>query len=172
MEERRRIVGLEWRAGDMSGPGMLTGVAMRYGDTASLPWGRERFEPRSIVTAPDGVILNWQHDRSRPLARFPDGGLELVDGAEGLSIRAAIADTQAGRDAVALVRAGVARGLSVEFRADQERLEDGVRIVQRATLAGIAVVDDGAYDSAVVEAERARRRPGRAPAPREVWGWW
>ena len=176
VEERRRIVGVEWRAGAMDGPGILSGVAMRFGDTAVLPWGRERFEPGSLSADPDGVILNVQHDRGRPLSRFPDGGLELEFRADALEVRAAVADTTDGRDAVALVRAGVLRGLSVEFRADAERLVDGVRVVTRARLSGIAVVDDGAYDAATVAAERARMRSNRkgqsARGPAGEWGWW
>ena len=168
--EFRRVVGVEWRAGAMDGPGELRGVAMRFGDVAELPWGRERFDPGSLTAAADGVILNVQHERGRPLARFPDGGLELDFDAAELRIRARVADTSDGRDTVALVRAGVLRGLSVEFRPDDERLEDGVRIVTRARLSGIAVVDDGAYDTATVNAYRARARDiGQTRGPSIWW---
>ena len=175
-EERRRIVGVEWRAGAMDGPGTLSGVALRFGSVATLPWGRERFEQGALVADPAGVILNVQHDRGRPLARFPDGGLELDFGRDALQIRAAVADTSAGRDAVALVRAGVLRGLSVEFRAEDERQVDGVRVVTRARLSGIGVVDDGAYDDTMVAAARARMRSNgkgqSARGPAGAWGWW
>ena len=45
----------------------ISGVAMRYGDVAKLPWGdKERFEPGAFgnVGSKD-VILNFQHDRKR-----------------------------------------------------------------------------------------------------------
>ena len=161
MLEIRHLAGIEWRADPASGPGELRGLAMRYGDTAELPWGRERFEPGSLVPATAGVILNRQHDRGRPLARWPEGGLSLTPMAQGLAIRAKVADTAEGRDTVALVRQGVLRGLSVEFIPEAERSEGGVRVITRAKLTGVAVVDDGAYDEAVVEAMRARVRKTR-----------
>ena len=63
----------------------LSGVAMRYGSIAKLPWGPERFAPAAFgdVKAAD-VILNFQHDRSRPLARTGGGGLLLTDTPEAL----------------------------------------------------------------------------------------
>lgn len=177
-EERRRIVGVEWRAGDLQGPGILEGVAMRFGEVATLPWGRERFAVGSLSADSGGVILNAQHDRARPLARYPDGGLELRFADDALRIRARVADTSAGRDTVALVRAGVLQGLSVEFRAEDERLDDGVRVVKRALLTGVGVVDDGAYDSTTIAAMRGRqaehdaaRRLARQPFDIGM-GWW
>ena len=109
--------------------------------------------------------------RTRAAARaLPGCGLELDFDAAELRIRARVADTSDGRDTVALVRAGVLRGLSVEFRPDDERLEDGVRIVTRARLSGIAVVDDGAYDTATVNAYRARARDiGQTRGPSIWW---
>ena len=146
------------------GPGRtLEGVAVRYGDTATLPWGRERFEPGAFgdVAASD-VILNVAHDRSRPIARTGGAGLALVDTSERLAIRADVPPTQDGDDALALVRAGVLRGLSVEFRAVAERIEGGVRVIERAVLSAIGIVDTPAYPASEVE---ARRRKGSVPNP-------
>lgn len=164
METERRVTlgGLEWRAGDVaSGPGMLRGVAMRFGAVARLPWGREQFEPGSLEPDPAGVILNRQHDRGRPLARHPDGGLDIAVSPTVVSVRARVADTTDGRDTVALVRAGVMRGLSVEFTPEDEAMVDGVRVIKRAVLHGVAVVDDGAYPDSVVQAMRARKISNR-----------
>lgn len=157
-EEYRRIVGIEWRADPQSGPGELRGDVMRYGEVAKLPWGTERFEPRSLYFDSDGVVLNRQHDRGRPLARHPDGGLTLEMSDAGVTMRARIADTVDGRDTVALVRQRVLRGLSVEFVPEEERYDRDLRIVTRARLVGIGVVDTGAYDGALVEAMRMKVR--------------
>lgn len=165
VETRRLPVDLEWRAGDLKGPGTLSGVVLRYGDTADLPWGRERFE-RGALAAGD-VLLNVQHDRGRPLARYPGGGLELELGADAVSMRATLPDTSDARDLAALVRAGVMRGLSVEFRPVDERIEAGVRVVSRAALTGIAVVDEPAYPDSQIAAMRAAMRP----APRRWRSW-
>ena len=156
MNEIRHLMGIEWRADPANGPGELIGAAMRFGDVADLPWGRERFEPRSIHYATGGVILNRQHDRGRPLARFPEGGLTLDMSDSALTMRARVADTTEGRDTVALVRSGVLRGLSVEFIPEKERSEGDLRVIERAKLIGVAVVDDGAYSAATVSAMRAR----------------
>ena len=145
------------------GPGRtLEGVALRYGDTATLPWGEERFEPGAFgdVAAAD-VILNLAHDRTRPIARTGGAGLALLDTAERLAIRADVPPTQDGDDALSLVRAGVLRGLSIEFRAVAERIEGGVRVIERAVLSAIGIVDTPAYPASEVEARR--RKGGAAP---------
>jgi len=146
------------------GPGRtLEGVAVRYGDTATLPWGRERFEPGAFgdVAGAD-VILNVQHDRTRPIARTGGAGLALVDTSERLAMRAELPVTREADDALALVRAGVLRGLSVEFRAVAERIEGGVRVIERAVLSAVGLVDTPVYPASEVE---ARRRKGSVPNP-------
>ena len=143
----------------------LSGVAVRYGDTARLPWGRERVEAGAFAPVGD-VILNAQHERAAPLARV-GAGLTLDDTAERLAFSAELPATRAADDVLALVRAGVMRGASVEMRVTAERFESGVRVVERATLAAIAIVDTAAYPQSEVEARRAAMpRPGPR---RRVW---
>ena len=150
--ERRRV---ELR----HGPGrIVTGVAMRYGTVARLPWGEERIEAGAFAPLGD-VVLNSFHDRTTPLARTDGAGLTLDDTAERLAISAELPPTQAADDVLALVRAGIMRGLSIEFRAVAERIEGGVRVIERAVLSGIGVVDTPAYPDSEVEARR--RRGGR-----------
>ena len=140
----------------------VSGVLLRYGDTASLPWGRERFEPGAFgdVSRAD-VILNSSHERGRPLARTGGGGLELIDTREALNIRATLPITQDANDTIALIRGGVLRGLSLEFKAIAERMEGQTRIVERAELRGLAVVDRPAYSDSLVTARAELRRGGR-----------
>ena len=157
VERRVTLGGVEWRAGDVrEGPGVLSGVALRFGSVARLPWGREQFQPGSIALDPAGVWLNRQHQRARALARHPEGGLDVAVSPTVVTVRARVADTTDGRDTVALVRAGVMRGLSVEFTPEDEEVKDGVRIIKRAVLHGVAVVDDPAYDDTTITAMRAR----------------
>lgn len=146
----------EFRFAELRASGRtLAGTAMRYGDTADVFGMKERFETGSIVPASDGVILNLQHDRARPLARSGGGGLELRDSADALGIEATLPMTREADDALELVRAGVLRGLSVEFEVLRERFVDGVRIVSRAILTGIGLVDRPAYPQSVVEARQS-----------------
>lgn len=132
----------------------LEGVAVRYGERS--PTWNERFEPGAFgdVAAAD-VILNRQHDRSRPLARTGGGGLVLEDGPDALRMAASLPDVAEARDAAALVAAGVLRGLSVEFVPMAKRMEAGVRVIERARLAGLAVVDRPGYEGATVAARGA-----------------
>ncbi len=140
----------------------LTGVAMKYGAGGVKNGQRERFEPGSLIPKGD-VILNAHHDRARPLARTGGGGLELRDSAASLAIEATLPNTRDADDTIALVEAGILRGLSVEFRALSERREAGVRVIEKAELFGVAVVDTGAYPDATVAARSADE--DTAPSP-------
>ena len=135
--------------------GSLEGTAMQYGDVATLPWGKERFEAGAFGDSLGDVILVRDHRRDSPLARTEGGGLELVDTAQSLEVRAVLPDTGDARDTLELVRRKVLRGLSVGFVAIRERVEAGVRIVSQARIDHIAVVDRPAYPSAVIEARSA-----------------
>ena len=74
---------------------------------------------------------------------------------------ATLPETRDCDDVLTLVRAKVLRGLSVEFHTLAERLESLTRVVHRASLRGMAVVDRPAYPGSGVE---ARRR-----GPRKTW---
>ena len=152
---------VEWRE-SATGPGRVDGIAIRYHDEAQLPGFRERFQAGAFgdVTTFD-VIANVQHDRGRPLARTGGGGLALVDGPDALRATLDLPDTRDGHDAATLLRRGVLRGYSLEFRVDAERFEGGVRIVERAALRGLALVDRPAYGESVAAiAERAAAAEG------------
>ena len=94
------------------------------------------------------------------LARTGGGGLVLEDGPEALQMRAELPETTAASDTLALVKAGVLRGLSVEMHPHQERQVSGVRSISKARLSGLSVVDSGAFDGAVVEARAEVRAEG------------
>ena len=141
---------------------VLSGSAVRYGDVATLPFGRERFQAgASPGVATSDVILNASHDRGRPLARTGGGGLVLTDTAKELSIRADLAPTREADDTLTLVRAGVLRGISLEFIARSERREGNVRVIERADLRGLGVVDRPAYGGSLVSAREEVRQRGR-----------
>ena len=140
----------------------LSGTLIRYGDVARFARGSETFDPGAFgdVTRAD-VILNTHHERARPLARTGGGGLELIDTREALTIRATLPITQDANDTIALILGGVLRGLSLEFLSEAERMEGDTRIIERATLSGLAVVDRPAYSDSLVQARAELRRGGR-----------
>lgn len=127
----------------------LTGTAMRYGDIS--PDFRERFEPGAFGDV-GTVDVNLQHDPGLIVVR----AAALTDSPRELSVRA---DLVEGSAALALVRRRALNGFSVEFRATSERRDAaGVRVVERADLTGLALVDRGAYPAATAE---VRARSGR-----------
>ena len=130
----------------------VSGTAMRYGDIAKLPWGdKERFEPGAFgeVSGLD-VLLNAQHDRAQPLARTTGGTMRLTDTGGELTIEADLPDTTIANDAVANIRAGILRGLSVEFTPDETVMDGDTIVVNKATLRAIGVVDRPAYPKSKV----------------------
>ena len=166
-----RYAAFEFRAADSgSSPGTLHGTAMRYGDVADLGGGlRERFEAGAFGPDPGrrDVLANWQHSRESPLGRTGGGGLILTDGPDALRAELTLPATAAGRDVAELAKKHVLRGFSVEFRAAADRFEGGVRVVQRAILTGLAVVDRPAYFDALASL-RARALDAAMPR-RRVW---
>lgn len=140
----------------------LSGVAVRYGEIATgLPW-QERFAPGAFgdVGALD-VFADVQHERGRLLARTGGGGLVLSDSPEALRLAVDVPETREGDDALTMVRRGVLRGWSVTFRALKERMEGAVRVIERARLHRVALVDVPAYSGSLVEARAEIRADGQ-----------
>ena len=129
----------------------LSGVAMRYGDVA--PGFNERFVPGAFGEVRT-VDVNLQHDASLIAVR----GAVLIDSPRELRVRA---DLPEGSAALQLVRRGALNGFSVEFKPQLERREAGVRVVERADLTGLALVDQGAYPAATAEVRARGDRGGR-----------
>ena len=163
--ERRAF---EFRASDDGGT--VEGIVIPYGQSATVADFTERFLPGSISFG--DVIANRQHDRHKPLART-GAGLTLTDSASELRARIELPDTVDGRDVRELVRLGVLRGLSAEFRTLKDQWEGSERTIHEAQLVGLAVVDRGAYSGATVAEVREaaewlkagclRARSGGAP---------
>ena len=82
-------------------------------------------------------------------------------------MRNSAADTRDADDTLALIRGGVLRGLSLEFSAVSERMEGQTRIVERAELRGLAVVDRPAYSDSLVHSA-GRASAGRARDRRKI----
>lgn len=139
---------------------VLEGVAVKYGDVATLPWGRERIEAGAFAPIGD-VVANVQHDRGRAIARTGGGGLTIDDGEDAMSVRMVVPNTRDGDDVLTLVRERVLRALSIEFVSKRDRWDGDVRIIEAGRMVGVAVVDTGAYPQSVVAARMAamRRRP-------------
>ena len=134
---------------------MITGTVMVYGDRADIAGiFKESFMPGAFEHS--DTILNLQHQRTKPVSR-EGAGMVLDGGGNKLSMRAEIAKTRDGDEAIELVQARILQGLSVEFRAiDEEWHRDGAeRIIRRAKLSGLALVDRPAYPQSSVDIRQA-----------------
>ena len=131
----------------------LRGLCLPYGVETTVHGVRERFESQA-ATSTGEAILNAYHRDDRPLAREP-GTLFFESRADGFYLRADLPATAEADDALALVRADILNGFSVEFRADEEKLVGGVRVIERATVAGVALLTRPAYKTTYVEARGA-----------------
>ena len=123
----------------------LTGLALPFEVEARIGNMRERFT-RGSVQSTGEAVLNRQHQREVPLAREPES-LQFQIRDDGLWMLATLPETREADDVLALVKARVLRGLSVEFVAKRERNDGGVRVIEAATVYGLAVVDSGAYQT-------------------------
>ena len=128
----------------------LRGLALPYGVETTVNGVRELFQSQA-ATSTGEAVLNVHHRADRPIAREP-GTLTFESRADGLYLRADLPATAEADDALALVRAEVLNGFSVEFRADQEKMVKGCRVIERATVAGVALLTRAAYKSTYVEA--------------------
>lgn len=155
----------------------LTGTVIRYG-SVGVPGAvafSEEFARGAFARQlgkrehPEAVMLNVQHDRRRPIARWP-GTMALTDGPDALRMVAVLPETRDADDVLALVRSGVMVGLSVGFVADSDRMQGDRRIVERATLDHIAVVDRPAYQTSTVDAREWASANGNGGI--RFWGYW
>ena len=121
----------------------LTGAAMVYGEVARDR--AERFEPGSLEPI-EPVTLNLQHDPERRIASTDDGTLRLTNDREALRISA---DLRAGSAELELVRRGALTGLSVEFHSLRETRAGALRVMQRAVVPAIGLVDRSSYRTSV-----------------------
>ena len=140
---------------DEGKPARLVGTLMPFGQRAKdRP---EMFLPGSLKWDAGGIVLNRQHQRGSPILRFTPVEVE-----GRLTVDAEIPDTMAGRDALAEIKGGLFRGLSIEFRAVRQTIVAGVRRISEAVLTGAGLVDIGSYESATVEVRRREQQ-------RRVW---
>lgn len=141
----------------------LSGTAVLYGDRANLGWAEEEIRAGAFAPLSPDVRMTVQHDRGRLIART-GAGLTMVEGDDRLDFRAELIGTREADDVLLGVRHGLLRGVSVEMIVTEEEMRGDLRIVHKATLGGISVVDEPAYKGSVLTARW--ELIGAAPQPR------
>ena len=146
-----RYADFEVRQGE-NGLGIVTGTIIRYGDVATLQWGTEEFRAGAFGSFEDDdtIYANRMHERSQPLGRLGKG-LRIGNTAEMMEAALTLPDTTYGRDVSVEVKERLLTGLSLEFRAIEDTVnqETGHRIISKAKLYGFGVVDRPAYPGSV-----------------------
>ena len=147
------------------GNNVIEGTLMRYGDTATLPWGeKERFEAGAFGTDVAGLdlSLNIQHMRDQKIARTGGAGLTFADTVSALDLRAEldVEDPDAQR-ALRKVKKGIIRGLSIEFMPLKWRLEGNstsgyTTVHEQSELKGAGLVDSPAYPQSTLREQQER----------------
>jgi len=138
-------------ADNKPGPLVLDGLVLPYGKRAKIGQFSEEFRAGAFKASGtlDDVIVNIQHDRTKPVART-GAGLVLNDDEDALRAVIDVPETSYGREAAELVEARILQGFSVEFRAIEQEWNGKHRIVTAAHLVGIGLVDRPAYSDAQI----------------------
>ena len=136
---------------DRSGPGVITGLLLPYETEAR---DRKEMFTKNAARWEGTVPLNRMHVRKEIVTRA-----ELSQSDEGVRLTAKLPDTARARDLAVEVRAGIHRGLSVEFKSIKEKSVQGVRIIMDAVIGGAAVVSDGAYPTTVEARDKDKNGP-------------
>lgn len=150
---------------DVAGPGVLEGVPVPYGVPIRVGGAFEEvFEPGSVLAS--GLLVHVRGEWDRPLARSGKG-LDLHDGPGGLRATVTLPDTGEGRRVRARVEAGELTAFSAAFQAlEEEWPAADRRIVRRARLVGLALVDRPEHESPLVDGMRAGLKASESKQPR------
>ncbi len=123
---------------------VISGAGVRYGEVASDR--RERFSAGAFVEVADPLALRLQHDPLIEVASTRDR-MVVMDNPAALEVRAELLPGAA----LDLVRRRRLTGFSVEFGSLTEREVGGLRVIDRAYLGGIGLVDIPSYAGSRLE---------------------
>lgn len=159
------VVDLEVREEGVAQPEIVGYAAVFNERSRNLGGFIEEIEPgafRATLSRKPDVRANVQHENGlATIGRTKNGTLELLEDDKGLRVRILPPDTQAGRDALALVRGGYMDQMSFAFNVPQggdawTRMTDGtpLRRLLEIELDGgdVALVTNPAYPQTSAEA--------------------
>ena len=150
---------IEFRNADEGG---CSGPIIKYGDVGRIGGNfTERFDPAALKMD-EVVFANLMHDRTKPVART-GAGLTIDRRDDGIYADIKFPDTAPAREARELVKAGILRGFSMEFRAIRDEWQENLRVVKEAILYGVAIVDRPAYSESQLAMRFEQMRPQIGP---------
>jgi HK97 family phage prohead protease len=125
----------------------ITGQIVAFDTAANASTGKVLFKSGSLI--PASVKLNLEHDAARPIGKTLS--MELAPDGKSISATFKISKTTAGTDAIQEAMDGLRDGFSVEANvSDHGFNEDGTMVVNQATIVGVALTHNPAFDEARV----------------------
>ena len=142
----------------------ITGQIVQFDTPANASTGKVLFKSGSLI--PASVKLNLEHDSKRPIGKTLS--MELAPDGKSINATFKISKTTAGSDAIQEAMDGLRDGFSVEANvADHGFNEDGTMVVNSATLVGVALTHNPAFDEARVSHVAATTEPTPEETPTE-----
>ena len=134
---------------EIAGYASIFGAADHGGDVVQP--GAYGASLASLARAGRGVKMLWQHDPSRPIGVWD----EVREDKRGLFVRGRLLpEVQAGREALALLKAGAIDGLSIGYRTVRsEKAAGGKRLLHEIELWEVSLVTFPMLSDARVQAE-------------------
>jgi len=142
----------------------ITGQIVQFDTPANASTGKVLFKSGSLI--PASVKLNLEHDSKRPIGKTLS--MELAPDGKSINATFKISKTTAGSDAIQEAMDGLRDGFSVEANvSDHGFNEDGTMVVNSATLVGVALTHNPAFDEARVSHVAATTEPIPEETPTE-----
>jgi HK97 family phage major capsid protein len=127
----------------------IRGLVVPFSKVGNTSAGPVRFEFGAFGDIdPSQIILNAEHDRTRPLGRGIGDSLEVSPA--GISMAFKIAPTNAGNDALVEAAEGLRPAFSIEAKVNEYTIEKGVMVVSSSLLEAVAHVTNPAFKDAQI----------------------
>jgi HK97 family phage major capsid protein len=127
----------------------IKGLVVPFAKVGNTSAGPVRFEFGAFGDIdPSQIILNAEHDRTRPLGRGVAESLEVSPA--GISMAFKIAPTNAGNDALIEAAEGLRPAFSIEAKVNEYTIEKGVMVVSSSLLEAVAHVTNPAFKDAQI----------------------
>ena len=137
----------------------ITGLVVPFAKVGNTSAGPVRFNFGAFGEIdPSQIVLNAEHDRTRPLGRGVPESLEISPA--GISMAFKIAPTNAGNDALIEAAEGLRPAFSIEAKVNEYTIEKGVMVVASANLEAVAHVTNPAFkDAQILEVAATEETP-------------
>jgi len=158
-------VTLDAAAGEADKPRTISGIAVPYGDTATVSTGQQvRIEQGALPVDGPAPRLLESHDPSRIV------GLVTAreDTDAGMLFTAEIARTAAGNDLVELVKMGALDSVSIGIEALDYEMDGPTMVVKAADWQELSVVYQPAFAGATISEIAAQAETASEPQPEET----